>query len=49
MKRDITHTEEFQQEFLYALSNYPTYNWEDDMVLINQESPQSPWMKEILT
>jgi hypothetical protein len=37
MKHDAPHQEQFQQEFLYALGNYPTHNWEEEATFMNQE------------
>ncbi len=49
MKRNAIYDKQFELEFLYAVGNNPKHNWDEDAVLVNQETIKSPWTMDLLS
>jgi hypothetical protein len=49
MKRNAIYDKQFELEFLYAVGNNPQHNWDEDAILVNQETIKSPRTQDLLS
>lgn len=48
MRHDVVHDNQFEQEFLYAISKSPTTTQSEDISFLHENAKYNKWMKDLL-